>query len=268
MKNRFVYFALAALACVPAAIAQDKPQFVQQLCVKAAPGQSAGLSAMVPDIAKFVQVQADSGRLLFLAVLRATIPAGTSARCDIIFASGYQGYPPAPFTRAEAEANFQKSGISGTYDDYLARQRQLFTLVSNDLVIVPPNGIVGSGAKVGSYVRFNLDKLKTGHTAEEWAKLEREGWGAYAEAVAKDRPGFGWRQEALVSPAGSAMDYNVLSVDILPDWDSTGGGWGGAAVWNKVHPNMASDVFMTKVGAVIDRYKVELYRATAIVLKK
>jgi hypothetical protein len=268
MKTKLVHFAFLALACVPAAIAQDKRTYVQHVCVKAAPGQIAGLSAMVPDISKFAQVQVDEGRLAFLAVLRAIIPAGNAARCDYIFASGYEGYPPEPFTRAEAEANFRKSGVAGTYDDYLARQRQLWTLVSNDLARVPNNGTVGSGASVGSYIRLNLDKLKPGHTVTEWAKFERDGWGAYVEAVAKDHPGFAWREEALVSPAGSAMNYNVMSVDILPNWAVTGGGWGGAEVWNKVHPDMTDAAFMAKLSDMIDRSRVELYRTAALVVKK
>ena len=238
------------------------------MCVKAQVGQIAGLSAILPDIAKTVQVRADAGNVAFFATLQAVIPAGTSARCDYIFVAGYEGYPPAPLTRGEAEAIFLKSGVSGSYDDYNTRLRQVWSLVSNDLLRVAPNGSVGSNASVGSYIRLNLDKLKPGHTVSEWATFERDGWGAYADAAAKDLPGLGWRAEYLVSPAGSAMDYKVVAVDVLPNWASTGFGWGGAAVWNKVHPDMTNAAYMAKVWDMVDRHKSELSRTVALVVKK
>ena len=268
VKAKLISFVVFGMACVPFAVAQQKQQYIQNSCVKAPAGQLEGLTAMLPDLAKVAQVRVDAGTVMFFLAFRAVIPAGSSARCDYIFSNGYYGYPPEPLSRAEAEANFKKSGVGGTYDAYLARFRPVWNLVSNDLVIVPPTTSVGSGVALGGYIRLNLDKLKAGHTVEEWAKYEREGWGAYVEAVAKDHAGMGWLPEAVVSPAGSGLDYNVLTVDILPNWAATGGGWGGAEVWNKVHPDMTNAAFMGKLGDMIDRYKVELYRTALVVGKK
>jgi len=266
MKMKLICIAFVTLVCVRGVIAQDKTPFVQHSCVKAAPGQIAGISEMLPDISRNAEVEVHEGRLAFHAVLRTTLPVGSAARCDFMFVRGYEGYPPAPFTRADAEANFVKSGAAGTYDDYLARQRKLWTPVSNDLLFVPRNGIVGSGGSVGDYVRLNLDKLKPGHLVSHWARFEREGWGAYVEAAAKDLPGLGWREEALVSPM--SVDYNVMTVDILPSWAATEGDWGGSEVWNQVHPEMKNAEYMAKVREIVDPYKVELYRVVTLVVQK
>jgi hypothetical protein len=268
MQPKLISFALLASACAPAAIAQDKPNYVMHSCVKAAPGQMTALSALLPDMSKIQQVRADEGGIAFFTALRAAIPAGSSARCDYIFVSGYEGYPPEPLTRAQAEANFRKSGVGGSYDEYIARRDRLMSLVSNDLLRVVANGNVGGGSSVGGYIRLNLSKTKPGHTIAEWGKLETAGWGAYVAAVAKERPGFGWRAEGVVVPTGSAMPYNAITVDILPNWAATGGGWGGTQVWNKVHPDMPSADYLAKVADMVDRYKVELYRVATVVAKK
>ena len=268
MRAKLLYVTFLAWACVPAGVAQNKPTYVTHNCVKAAPGQLNAISALLPEMSRFLQVRVDDGSMSFFVALRAAIPAGSSARCDYILAYGYEGYPPEPLTRAQQEANFKKSGVAGSYDEFIARRDRAMTLVSNDLLRVVANGMVGSGSAVGGYVRLNLNKMKPGHTVAEWGKFETEGWGAYVASVAKERPGFGWRAEALVSPAGLSLDYNAVTVDILPNWAATGGGWGGAQVWNKVHADMTMGDYIAKLWGMVDRYKVELYRVAAVVAKK
>ena len=268
LRTTFISFVLFSLACGVSAVAQEKPRYIQNSCVKAPAGQIEALSALLEDLSKVAQVRADEGRIAFFAAFRTVAPAGTSARCDYIFASGYDGYPPEQLTRAQAEGNFRKSGVGGTYDAYVARLHKVWNLVSNELVLVPDNGEVGSGVSVGSFIRVHLNKVKPGHTAAEWARLEREGWGAYVEAVEKEHFGFGWLQEEVVSTGGTPMEYDVLSVELLPNWASTEGGGGNTAVWNQVHPGMSNADYMAKLGDVIDRKGVELYRTAAMVVQR
>ena len=256
-----------ATACLPAASAQDKPDYVQHFCVKAVSGQLPAIGGMLPDLTKMMQVRVDEGSLAWFAALQAVIPAGTSARCDYIFAYGYAGYPPEALGRAQAEAIFKKANIAGTFAELLAKRDRTGTLVSNDLLRVARNGKVGGNSDKGGYVRLNLYKIKPGHSAADWVKLETEGWGPYAAAMAKERAGLGWRAETLVMPSGSGLPYNAITVDLFPNWEATGGS-GNSGLWDKVHPDLKSADYMAKVADTADRYKVELYRNVAMVLKK
>jgi hypothetical protein len=267
MRNTVICFAFLAAACCPAVWAQEKPGYVQQFCVKAVSGQEAAIEAMLPDVSKLMQVRVDEGGLAWYAALRAVIPAGTSARCDYIFTYGYNGYPPEPLTRAQAESAFQKANIGGTLGEMMAKRDRSMTLVSDDLLRVVPGGMAGPASEKGNYVRVNLHKLKPGHTLAEWTKVETEGWAPYAAALAKERAGYGWRAQTLVMPTGVGLPYSAITVDIIPDWAATGAP-GSAEAWKKVHPDLTPAAYAAKVAEVCDRYKVELYRNVASVRKK
>lgn len=132
------------------------------------------------------------------------------------------------------------------------------TLVSDDLFRRVENGIAGPSSQKGSYLRINLYKIKPGHSIADWAKLETEGWRPYAEAVAKETPGVGWRASALLMPGGASPHYNAMTIDIFPNWTAAGRG-NSLAMWSKVHPEMSASDYLSKVNEVVDRYKAELY---------
>jgi hypothetical protein len=266
MRQKALIWLFVAAACIPAAIAQEQPSYVQQFCVKAVAGKLSSLDAMIPDVAKVMQVRIEEGQLTFFAALKAVIPAGASARCDYALSYGYTGFPPEPRTREQAEATFRKAKVAGTYAEMLAKRDATSMLVSDDLWRGVTDGMAGPGSVKGSYVRLNLYKSKPGHTIAEWAKMEVEGWKPFAEALAKETPGFGWRAESLTMPAGSSLHYNAMTVDIFPNWAATGHGY-SAEMWNKVHPDLKSSDYLAKVNEVVDRYKVELYRTVEVVRK-
>ncbi len=255
-----------AAACVPAAIAQEQPTYVQQFCVKAVAGKLSSLDAMIPDAAKLVQARIEEGQLTAFIALKAVIPAGTSARCDYVLSYFYTGFPPEPRTREQQEATFRKAKIAGTYSEMLAKRDATSVLVSDDLWRGATGGTAGPGSVKGSYVRLNLYKSKPGHTTAEWAKMEVEGWKPFAEALAKETPGFGWRAELLTMPGGSSLHYDGMTVDIFPNWATAGRGY-SAQMWTKVHPDLKINDYLSKVNETIDRYKVELYRTVEVVRK-
>jgi hypothetical protein len=267
MRKRAVLWLSMAAACVSAATAQEQPTYVQQFCVKAVANKSSALDAMMPDLAKYMRVRVQDGELASWIALRAVIPAGASARCDYLLSYLYSGFPPEPKTREQAEAAFRKANIGISYSEMLAKRDAVSTLVSDDLFRGVAGGMAGPGSEKGSYVRVNLYKVKPGHTVAEWAKLETEGWKPFAEAIAKETPGFGWRVEALTMPSGSSLHYNAMTVDIFPSWTAAGQSY-SAQMWSKVHPEMNFADYLSKVNDATDRYKAELYKTVEVVRKK
>ena len=267
MRHVTVVLPFLAAAYIPTVFAQEKPTYSQEFCVKVNPGKAADTAAMISDAIKLNQVRIDEGGLSWFTALTATIPAGTSARCDYKFVYGYEGFPPEPLTRAESEALFAKAKIAGTYAQLLARRDANMTLVSDDLWRRIDSATIGANSAKGSYLRFNLFKIKPGHTLAEWTKLETDGWKPFAEARAKETPGFGWRVVALSQPTGSSLHYNAMTVDIYPTWTASGQG-ASLAIWNKVHPDLPANDYLAKVNDVVDRYKAELYRVVDVVRKK
>ena len=267
MRHVTLVLPLLAGACISAAFAQDKPQYAQEFCVKVNPGKGAEVAAMIPDVMKLNQVRIDENTLSWFAVLSASIPAGTSARCDYKFVYGYDGFPPEPATREQSEHRFAKAKIAGTYAQMLAKRDANTTLVSDDLWRAIDGGTAGGSSTKGNYLRFNLYKVKPGHTMADWAKLELEGWKPYAEAAAKENPGFAWRAVGLSQPTGNSLHYNAMTVDIYPNWTTSGQG-NSLALWNKVHPDLPGNDYLAKVNDVVDRYKSELYRVVDLIHKK
>jgi hypothetical protein len=267
MTKRSLLWVAIASAGLSAGWAQEQPVYVQQFCVKAVAGKSSAVDARMPDVAKYMRVRVDEGGLAFWVAFKAVIPAGTSARCDYLLNYAYSGFPAGPLTPEQAEATYHKAGLAGSYSQMLIERDATSTLVSNDLFRSVTGALVGPGSEKGSYVRLNLFKVKPGHSLAEWAKLEIEGWKPFAEAMAKETPGFGWRAEQLVMPTGSSLHYNAMTVDIYPTWEASGKG-ASAQLWSAVHPDLSPNDYLAKVNDVVDRYKAELYRAVEVVRKK
>lgn len=265
--SKVMFLLSAAAVCVSTATAQDQPIYIQHFCVKVNPGKNADFMALRSDVVKLMRVRVESGQLEFFLGTQATIPAGAAARCDYNLVYGYNGYPPAPRSREQSEADFHKAGIAGTYTQMLARRDATSTLVSNDLFRSVKGGTAGPGAVEGGYIRLNLYKIKPGHTVGDWAKLETEGWQPFAEALAKETPGIGWRASGIVMPGGTSVHYNAETADIFPTWAAAGKGF-STQMWSQVHPDLNFNTYIAKVNDVADRYRIELYRVNEVVRKK
>ncbi|MFL6414156.1 MAG: hypothetical protein ACJ74Y_00580 [Bryobacteraceae bacterium] len=265
MKPVFLLSCLAAgFACT--GIAQEQPGYVQTYCVKVIPGKISEFEELLADITKLAKVRVESGRLASWSILRSVIPSGETARCDYALTSRYEGFPPEPPDRQQVQADFRKANIQGTYPDLLTKRDSTSKLVSNDLWRNVAQGEVGAQVEKGGYVRVNLYKTNPGHMTSEWTKLEIEGWRPFAEAMAKETPGLGWRVRTLFLPAGTSRQYDGMTTDILPDW-----AWVGKSpslsLWDKVHPDQKAQDYLAKVDQAVSRYKVELYRAVEMITK-
>jgi hypothetical protein len=112
---------LITAGCLFVAAAQDQPAYVRDNCVKAAPGKSAEVAALLHDVtAKLMRVRIEEGHVAWFLALSAVVPAGTAARCDFHVVTGYTGFPPeTPNARAghsrteEGRSQHDQRGICG-----------------------------------------------------------------------------------------------------------------------------------------------------------
>lgn len=262
MFKKAVCLATFVGACLSA---QAPVPYLRDFCVKMQPGKFTEYAAMLHEVtAKVSQVRADEGKLAWWLAEVAVVPAGSSARCDYHLVSGYAGFPPEPSTPAETDAALIKAKVPNmTAVGMFAKRDSLSTLVSVDIW----RGVAGVGSpQKGGYVRMNLYKA---NPVSEWTKLETGGWKPTVQAYSKDHPGIGWAAGELALAGGSGMHYNAMTVDFFPTWAAVGQGSGPITeVWPKVHPDLKIDDYMQKVGKVADRYKVELYQVTEMVMGK
>jgi hypothetical protein len=50
-----------------------------------------------------------------------------------------------------------------------------------------------------------------------------------------------------------------MTADYLPDWPAVGKEI-SMSLWDKVHPDLKAEDYLTKVNAAVSRYRVELYQ--------
>lgn len=265
MKPVFILSCLTAVfACT--GMAEEQPGFLQTYCVKVLPEKSSQFQSVLTDGAKLTKARVEAGEMISATLLRAVIPSGETARCDYIVAYRYEGFPPEPQTRQQAEALFQKANLQGTYSDLVAKRDSTSRLVSNDLWRNVPQGEVGSHLEKGRYVRVNLYKANPGHAVSEWTQLEISGWRPFAEAMANETPGVGWRVRTLFLPGGTSRQYDGMTADYLPDWAAVGKGI-SMSLWDKVHPDLKAEDYMAKLNGAVSRYRTELYQVAESIRK-
>ncbi|HXK06656.1 MAG TPA: hypothetical protein VMS37_29945 [Verrucomicrobiae bacterium] len=248
-------FLMGILGC-SLAPAQQKTQFLRLQCVKVADGKSAEFEAVLPENRKLAKVRVDSGRTAYSIVSRAVYPAGRSAACDYHFVEAYDGFPPEAASPEQAQADFKKSGITMSQEEYRAKLLGSSYLVSQELWRL--RGGYGDVSK-GSYVRINYNKVKPG-MGTEYLKWENTGWKQLAEAAAKEIPGTSWSLYTLTMPGGSDQPYNAMTVDGFPSWEAMGKGLPVQELWKKVHPDVDYVQHMGKMNTVLDRPRVEVFR--------
>jgi hypothetical protein len=231
--------------------------------VKVADGKFTEFSAILAENRKLAKVRVDNGRAAFSVVARAVYPAGRSATCDYHFVEGYDGFPPEALSREQSQADFKKSGVSMSQEEYGAKLRGASYLVSTQLFLF--RGGVGTVSK-GGYVRINYNKVKPGMAAE-YLKFETTGWKQLAEVAAKDIPGTSWGLYTLVMPGGSDQPYNSITVDGFPSWGAMGKGLPVRDLWKKAHPDVDYTQHMQKMSTLLDRPRVEVLRVVDTIRK-
>lgn len=216
--------------------AAEIEEYVRDVCLKVTPGKGAELAKMLHDVgAKLARLRVDEGRASWWSAQRAVVPVGSDARCDYHILYGYPGFPPESLSQEQLSADLKKAGVGMSHAELASRRNDLATVVNLDIWRIV--GRVGQG-ELGSYVVHNLYKAKPGQ-ANEWIRLETEGWMPLAKAYAEEGPGRGWAAAVLAMPAGGDLDYNAITADIFPNWAALGKGVGAAERWPKIHPGIS-----------------------------
>ena len=260
---RAIRLLVTTAGCLFVAAAQDQPPYIRDACVKAAPGKSAEVAAMLHDVtAKQMRVRIDEGHAAWWLALSAAVLAGAAARCDFHVVTGYVGFPPETPTPEQMTAELKKAGLNMTSAEYAAKRDSLSSLVNLDIW----RGVTATGPNVekGNYARLNYFRVKPCQQAA-WLKLETSGWKPMVESLKDSR--LGWHLNVLAMPAGEYLHYNGLTVDTFPSWSALGQGVPDTA-WSKVHPDMSFADYMGLVNNTVERYRVDVLRVAEAVLPK
>jgi hypothetical protein len=240
----FVFVALVAAFSAMLAAQQAPTGYHSVACIKVkAENNSEFRKWAVDDVHKFAQSRVDGGALSSWILLRAVIPAGTSAECDYVIVSMYPGVPPKPMELEELEGALKKAGVAMTAQQYVDRRTSLTTLISNNMF--QNRAYVGTFKK-GDYFVVNYMKAPN---MEDYVAWEKKAWQPMAEAMAKENSRSGWSLNTLVFPGGTDVKFNAVTVDVYPTWDSIFNGdfQHFSDLWRKAHPDM-------EVGTTFEQY--------------
>ena len=158
MKIPHLLLCAAMVAAFSAVLAaQQAPTGYHSVaCIKVKPENNSEFRKWsAGDVHKFAQSRVDGGALSSWILLRAVIPAGTSAECDYVIVRMYPGAPPKPLDVGDLDAALKKAGIAMSGQQYLDRRTSLTTLVSNNMF--QNRASVGS-FKLGDYFVVNYMK--------------------------------------------------------------------------------------------------------------
>ncbi len=234
VPHLFVCAALVAAFSAVLAAQQAPAGYHSVACIKVKPENNSEFRKWsAGDVHKFAQSRVDGGALSSWILLRAVIPAGTSAECDYVIVSMYPGAPPKPLELDDLDAALKKAGVAMTGQQYVDRRTSLTTLVSNNMF--QNRASVGS-FKTGDYFVVNYMKALN---IEDYVAWEKKAWQPMAEAMAKDNSRSGWSVNTLVFPGGTDVKFNAVTVDVYPTWDSIfNGNEHFIDMWRKAHPDM------------------------------
>lgn len=256
------------LFCCCMASGQTQPplNYSRDACVKVRDGKWDEFSAFLRDVTiKLAKVRVDSGASSSFIVAQAIAPVGRSARCDYHLVTGYDGFPPDLSEPAKLEADMQKAGIAMSRQAMAAKRDELSYLVGVDIWL--RHDSVGTSVK-GGYARLNYYKSKPGMVLADWVGMESSGWKALAESVSKETPGMGWLVATLAMPGGASLPYNGLTVDSFPNWAALGKGIPARATWTKVHADTDMTTYMDRLGAIVERPRVDIVKFVEIIRAK
>jgi len=241
---------------------QKQPPTVRDYCVKVASGKSADFETFVKEVGvPLNQSRADAGEFDWYAVVRAVIPAGSSAKCDYRVVYGYKGLPPETPSSEQMDAALKRAKINMSAKDWAAKRDALTQLV--DVEIWSGIDYAGTGMGKGSYVRLNHYNIKPG-AMEDWQRLETTYWKPMVQAYLKGGGKGTWSVNTLMMPEGDNLPYNAMTVDSFSDWNSLLQGI-SFSLWSKVHPNTeATDVF-DRLDRVRSRANIEVYKVVEMV---
>jgi hypothetical protein len=254
--------AAALAAGVPPAAAAPPTGWVRDQCLKADPGKGAEVVAFIhDDLAKLARVAVDEGRIAWWLALSAVVPAGSDARCDFHWVTGYNGFPPEPQTAEQMAAELKRAGIAMTAAEHTAKAWSISHPVNLDFWHVEAE--TGPNLENGQYVRLNYYKAKPGGLGSYFG-LEMH-WKRFVESL-KDSH-LGWHLNELEMPTGAAVRYDALTVDTYPTWAALGQGW-PIAEWPKVHPDLPFTAYINSINETAEVYEEDVLRVVESVRPK
>lgn len=227
-----------AAACSAAALAQQQPSgYHLVLCTKVNPGKGAEYHKWWDEEGrKFMQATIDSGQVTTYYRLRAVVPSGSSATCDVVTVSFYPGLPPEPLSEEQYEAVLRKAGITSSPEDFTARLDATRTVVSSQIF---QNQVALGSLKKGDYVTVSY--MKTAHIGD-WLNMEKTIWQPIADALIKAGAESAWSVNLLILPNGDDLPYQGVAVDAYPNLAAAVKGQipdaSFDALFKKAHPGM------------------------------
>jgi len=266
MRSPQIFTALLFAALSGMALAQQ-PQpptgYHSVTCVKVKPDKGAEYRKWWEDEGrKYMQATVDSGTVQTYYRLRAVMPAGTSAECDLVLIQLYPGLPPEPPNPEQMAAVLKRAGLSLTPQEFIQHRDALRTLVSYQ--VFQNQASVGSIAK-GDYLAVSY--MKTSNI-NDWLTMEKSVWQPVASAMIKDGIQKGWSVNLLAMPYGDDLPYQGVSVDVYPTLEGVFNAQNDAnfeARLKRVFPNEDLDAKMTKAIKTRTQSFVRLFQADDVI---
>jgi hypothetical protein len=262
-RTRIFLPAAAALAFSATLFAQpSSPGYHSVTCYKLKPDSTAAFNKFESEeVHRIAQARVDAGEITGWYLLRAALPMGESADCDIVIVSFYPK-TPHPLAGEVLAAAISKSGLKITPDDYVHHREAVVKLMS--VAIFQNEAAVGTPKK-GDYFQVNYMKV-TDANFDDWIAYEKKVWKPMAEALVKDGKQDAWSLNVQVMPYGSDLPYQAVTVDVYPSEDAV---FAEDAQFmdrfHKVHPDMEVGTTMEHFEKLRTRGLVTLYSLDDIV---
>lgn len=257
MIRPFVCYLLASAAvCTDHAFAQNQPSGLHSVsCLKLQPGKAVELREFLAlDVSKVMQAGVDNGDFTSWYLLRSIYPAGVEAKCDYLSVITFSGMPLAPDSGELLRAALKRSGLTMTYEEYLARRSSLAALVTTELWRTV---IRIATPEKGDYVYVNSMKV---HNMNDWMDIENRIWKPLAEYWIKEGSMRSWMVNRPFLPSGSDLPYQAITLDVYPTWESAFKPRPASEIFRKIHPNKNMDATFESIMKSRDLARRELLR--------
>lgn len=189
---------------------------------------------------------------------------GSEARCDYHILYAHTGFPPEMPSPEQVSSDLKKASLGMSQAEMVSQRDELGSLVNLDIWRTVRG--VGRG-ELGSYIVLNFYKARPGQ-ANEWTRLETDGWMPLAKAYAEEGPGRGWVAALREMPAGDDLAYNALTADIFPNWAALDNGIGVGEKWPKIHPDLSIADYLGLLNNVRTVHRREIFKVVELVRGK
>lgn len=139
-------------------------------------------------------------------------------------------------------------------------------LVASNLIMRQDEVIPEAGPAEIKYIEVDYMKVKPGNESA-YVEVEQNIWKPIHNEFIKAGARVGWSLWSKVFPAGSASDYQFVTVNYFPDFQKIGAADYNAA-YEKAHPGKNMDELGDKTTNSRDLVRSELWQVVDIVMKQ